>query len=117
MNRPGVAASSSSNARSTSVVPSRGPQSRPALMLMTQGCDPAVREIKSTASSSRTESPKLASPPVLRSARWTKIRSASGAIPAGPLASPLPAAISIVRVPCEPRPRGSAIAGWYPSRS
>ena len=87
MNRPGVAASSSSNARSTSVVPSLGPHMRPALMLMTQGCGPAVREMKSTASSSRTESPKLASPPVLRSARWTKIRSASGAIPAGPSAS------------------------------
>ena len=71
-------------------------------MLITQGCDPAVREMKSTASSSRTESPKLASPPVLRSARWTKMRSASGAMPTGPPAWPLPAAMSRTWVPCVP---------------
>jgi len=110
-NRPGVAASSSSSARSTSVVPSLGPQVRPALMLITQGCDPAVREMKSTASSRRTESPRFASPPVVRSARWTKMRSASGAIPAGPPAWPFPAAVSRTWVPWVPCPARSAIAG------
>ncbi len=95
MNSPGVELSNSSKARSTRVVPSFGPHMRPALMLITHGCDLAVWATKSTASSSRTESPKLANPPVLRSAMWTKIRSASGAMPTGPLAWPLPAAMSM----------------------
>ena len=45
------------------------------------------------------------------------MRSASGAMPAGPPAWPFPAAMSRTWVPCAPRPARSAIAGWYPSRS
>ena len=89
MNRPGCWQATRRTRARPACVPSFGPHMRPALMLMAQGCDPAVREMKSTASSSRTESPKLASPPVSRSARWTKIRSASGATPARPARLPV----------------------------
>ena len=89
-------------------------------MLITHGLGPAVPEMKSTASRRRTELPKLSKllrlPLLSRSARWTQMRSASGAMPTGPPAWPFPAAMSRTWVPCAPSPAWSAVAGWYPSR-
>ncbi|MCY1309849.1 hypothetical protein D9M70_599850 [compost metagenome] len=106
--RLGFCDTSASKPCSTSEVPSCGPPLVPRLRLTTQGLSPARSKMNFTASSICTESPKelnTALCPVHAMSRAdisTKIRSAFGATPGCSDPRPLPPAMSITCVPCEP---------------